>query len=204
MTLLELLLVLGVLVIVAAMAAPAMFGVWETQKLRDAGDLVRADWGRARIKAMKSGRIHVFQYVADTGEYRIEPWYSDTDDDQSIDEIAPSGDMALTSASATGSSLGGGDPAATTRLLPEGISFVSCRTALDVRGQASGNSGANANSAAGAADGAQPVMFYPDGTTSTTELVLGNTRERYLVLSMRGLTGVARASEILAAEELPQ
>lgn len=224
LTLIEILIVLGVLVAVAAMAMPALSGVWENQRLRDSGELLKAQWGRARVRAMKTGRIYVFQYTLDSGDFVIEPWYSEDEDVQSIDDplgmppsqtsdsLAPSAseDQDTGGGNFMGSIAGvGGGPSR----LPEDIVFVSCRTNLDTRGLAveqalggaapSGGSSAGGAAAGGGAE-AQPVMFYPDGTTSTAELVLGNSRERFLVLSMRGLTGVVRSSDLLTADELPQ
>nr|MBC8875895.1 hypothetical protein [Planctomycetota bacterium] len=58
----EMMLVLAVMVAVAGLAYPAIQGAMDDQRLRRAGDLVRAEWARARVTAMKTGRMHVFRY----------------------------------------------------------------------------------------------------------------------------------------------
>ena len=71
LTLLELLLVLALLVIIASMSLPAMSGPMENERLRKSGDLVRAEFASARVRAMRSGRIQVFQYSLASGDYRL-------------------------------------------------------------------------------------------------------------------------------------
>jgi len=51
---------------------------------------------------------------------------------------------------------------------------------------------------------ATPILFYPDGTTSNAQLILGNQRSRYVVLRLRSLTGMCRVSDLLTAEEVPR
>ena len=61
-TLVEVMLVLALLVVIGALIWPAVKGPFEGQRLRKAGDQVRAEWTRARTRAMKSGRTQVFQF----------------------------------------------------------------------------------------------------------------------------------------------
>ena len=73
-TLLELVLVLMLLVIVAGLAVPSLSRSVAGERLRRSGDTIRTQWARARVKAMKSGRIHVFQYQAGGDQYQTQPW----------------------------------------------------------------------------------------------------------------------------------
>jgi len=74
LSLLEMMLVLAVLVAVGAMVLPALHGPLEDQRLLKSADLIRAQWTRARVTAMKNGRMYVFRYVTATDQYAIEPW----------------------------------------------------------------------------------------------------------------------------------
>ena len=56
---------------------------------------------------------------------------------------------------------------------------------------------------AGQGGAADPILFYPDGTSATARIVLGNSRNHFVVVELRGLTGIARSSDLLTAEELP-
>ena len=47
-----------------------------------------------------------------------------------------------------------------------------------------------------------PIFFYPDGTSSTARILIRNSRARYLMVSVRGLTGVVHVSDLLTVEEI--
>ena len=72
-------LVLAVLVAVGAMVLPALHGPLEDQRLLKSADLIRAQWTKARVTAMKNGRMYVFRYVTATDQYAIEPWSGEVD-----------------------------------------------------------------------------------------------------------------------------
>jgi prepilin-type N-terminal cleavage/methylation domain-containing protein len=178
-SLLELLLVLGLLVIIAAMAAPTLRRPMEAQKLRKSADLVQAQWSKARIRAMKAGQIFVFQYQPVSGRFRVVPWYSE-------DLLVEAGEGVDPANPAAGS-------LAVLDELPEGIEFLTSMTrsesrSLAIEQELSEMSGSAAEENSWSA----PIMFYPDGTTSTAELVLTNEYDDVVTLRLRGLTGIAR------------
>jgi len=190
MTLLELLLVLAIVVVVGALAVPMLRGPLENQRLRKSADLIRAEWNRARVRAMKSGRIQVFRSNNETGEYSLQAWVADTDDQESTNDTIRFGAPASSS---------GSNPMQDTRTLPEGIVFVGGDASSDSRGAQLQNTFAPPDSTQ-----ARPILFYPDGTTSTARLAVSNEkRNYYVVLSLRGLTGIAQASDLVTAQELP-
>ncbi|MDR1141989.1 MAG: prepilin-type N-terminal cleavage/methylation domain-containing protein [Planctomycetaceae bacterium] len=45
-----------------------------------------------------------------------------------------------------------------------------------------------------------PIFFYPDGTTSTAAVLLKNNRGHCIEVRLRGLTGIAKLTEINSAE----
>jgi hypothetical protein len=49
-----------------------------------------------------------------------------------------------------------------------------------------------------------PILFFPDGSSSTATVVLEDDAPRYLRLTLRGLTGVARASGLMTRAELDE
>jgi prepilin-type N-terminal cleavage/methylation domain-containing protein len=191
-TLLELLLVLAILVAVASLALPALFSSLESQRLRKAGDQLRAAFGRARVAAMKSGRIQLFRFEPGTGSYVIQEWYGD--EERQFDEA--------TLAQSTGGAMA---PAAGQGLqtqLPEGILFAAAELQPDARAaQLEEQTGALS---AGSTSASPPIVFYTDGTTSDARVVLANNRARYIVVELRGLTGISMVSDLLTQEELPQ
>jgi prepilin-type N-terminal cleavage/methylation domain-containing protein len=200
MSLLELILVLAVLVAVAAIALPALHGPMEDQKLRKAGDLVLAEWGQARVLAMKTGTIHVFKYDIGADTYRIEPWVGELDQplEASTEQVEPVSQpldpLALQDPRVIHSPLG-----IPGLKLPDGVRFFMGDTKLDARVMTL-NTETNdlMESETGAAI---PIVFYPDGTTSAARLVL--TNDRFFVdLRLRALTGLSRSSGLVTQEEL--
>jgi hypothetical protein len=49
-----------------------------------------------------------------------------------------------------------------------------------------------------------PILFFPDGSTSTATIVLQNEVPQSVRLTLRGLTGVARASGVMSQSELTE
>lgn len=198
-SLLELMLVLGILVAVAAISYPAVGRSLDNNRLRYSGDQIRAAWARARNKSMESGRTYVFRSETGSSSYMIEPW-SQQDDLLETDLVTQGGVVVGESVEDLSAVQLGPRP----EVLPEGITFVSTQTDEDLRAQlAAATASATANSA-GAADAAwsSPIFFYPDGTCSSAQVVLANSRERYVVVTIRGMTGVVATRGLLTAEEL--
>ena len=82
--------------------------------------------------------------------------------------------------------------------LPPGIQFFSGETTTDSRSLEVTASATAVDAGSGLS---QPIIFYPDGSTTDARLVL--TNERFFVrLYLRGLTGLSRGSDLLAASEL--
>jgi hypothetical protein len=50
-------------------------------------------------------------------------------------------------------------------------------------------------------DWTRPVLFFPDGSSSDASIVLKNTRDQYIRVTLRGLTGVGRVTSILSKDE---
>jgi hypothetical protein len=132
---------------------------------------------------MRSGRTYTVRYLVGGDQFRMAPQ----------DELG-------TSSSGNGDAWG--TPATETTLphhektLPEGIKFLVDPTAgsdptasADQQTPSLGDSG----------DGwSEPILFYPDGTTSNARLMLVNDRNRTLRLVLRGLTGTVTVSDAVA------
>ncbi len=204
-TLMEIMLVLAVLVVIAAMSIPALEGPMENHRLRVSGDTVRVQWSHARILAMETGRTYVFKYQPELPNFKIEPWYME-DDYLESDVVMGFGGGTMAGASRVSSpdgisTLTSNTASSKTELgeLPEGVMFVGSEMELDDR------SAFLSVTATGAEDDAlwsSPIFFYPDGTSSTARILMMNGRSRYLMVSVRGLTGVVHVSNLLTIEEI--
>jgi Tfp pilus assembly protein FimT len=182
LTLFEVLLVLAILVIMGSFTWPILRGTISREKLRSAAYQVRTAWARARIDAMNTGRVQRFTYDPQSGVYRVESGASDSDEEfYSSEQELP--DQR---------------PRIYEETLPEGVRFAALNAADDSRDtttqQLPGGFGTTQETAC------RPLFFYPDGTTSTAQVTLGNTEGRGIVISMRGLTGVVNVGEITALQ----
>lgn len=188
-------LVLAVLVAVGAMVLPALHGPLEDQRLLKSADLIRAQWTRARVTAMRNGQMYVFRYVTATDEYAIEPWSGEVDATEASQAamtldappltMNPEQDQKRHLLGVAG------------QRLPDGVTFFLGETQVDTRLDQ-----ATADATVPAADNAvPPIVFYPDGSTSDARLVLTNER-LFVEITLRGLTGMVRVSDLLTSEEL--
>jgi prepilin-type N-terminal cleavage/methylation domain-containing protein len=186
-TLLEVMLTLCLLVIVAALAWPALDKPFAGMRLRKAADQIRAAWAGARVEAMNCGETYLFQYAVDEGRFRIEPASTASTQQNSAFGLA-------STETAPGFNSTGELRKRIEDSLPEGVTFVGGEVAADTRtamlASQTGQSGlAEAN-------WSDPILFHPDGTTSTARLVLKNENDRYIELRLRGLTGVVNVGEV--------
>lgn len=72
-TLFELMLVMMIILIVAAITIPAIDAMMADGRVKAARDMVRARWADARGRAMREGRPYKFSIIANTGKFKIEP-----------------------------------------------------------------------------------------------------------------------------------
>lgn len=196
-TLVEVLLTLCLLVIVAALAWPVLEKPLANLRLRKAADRIRARWCAARVDAMGSGQTYVFRYVPGENRFRIERRDVDcTADDPALDDSSP-GLAVAGGYQATG----GYEPGPQQRedVLPQGVIFLGSETETDAR--AAMIQSQDESSSVLDAEWSEPILFYSDGTTSTTRLSLQNEHGRSIELSLRGLTGVVEVGEIQRGEE---
>lgn len=208
-TLVELILVLAVMVAAAAIAIPALIGPLEGQRVRKAADQVRAAFNRARVQAMRTGQTHLFRFQVGSNLYVIEPLPAgDTYLEASAEVLAAMTSLApgAGGAMAKQGAVSADDFTITGEARPEeiaeGTMFVSVANLVDLRSarvleqlQMSG---------AAAQQLSEPILFYPDGTSTTTQLVLVNNQQQFVVVRLRGLTGMTEVSELLTPDEVPQ
>jgi Tfp pilus assembly protein FimT len=205
MTLVELLLVLALLVIIGSIVVPVFTGSFSSVRLRRAGDQVLARWSQTRARAIETGDTFQFRFTPNSGAYRIERWLPIDEDEERA--IAASPISAATDATSTSTAaVPEADPAAAEEptdesnvALPDQIIFQGGQLAVENTQTAerqiqSMHEGGNELST--------PILFFPDGTTTEASVVLANDRRQFVRLTVRGLTGVGRASAVLTREEL--
>ena len=191
-TLMEVLLVLVVLTLIAATAWPSLERSFADQRLRDAADLVRAEWSGARAEAMRSGVAQQFHYTPEEQAYWVEPCENalgSSGEPASMDTNAPAGAEASYDRS----------------VLPDEIYFHEGEAQSDASQAASADQSPQTEDIdAGPIEDGEPdtpIIFYPDGTCSSARLVLRNEYGRGITVTIRGLTGMSDVREIFCIED---
>jgi prepilin-type N-terminal cleavage/methylation domain-containing protein len=187
-SLFELMLVLVILVAVASIVVPSINGTLKQQQFQRECDRIRIVWEETRLKAMRTGQAQVFRFVAGSSEYSVEPWMQATDEVE-----AGNGATVMMAGGLAKVDMQGGGISSAVELgtsaekLEEGFVFAAGAVLGDTRtlliqqqtGTVSG----------GAGNQSAPIMFYPDGTTSTAEVAIKNDLGSQRLLRIRGLTG---------------
>jgi type II secretory pathway pseudopilin PulG len=215
-TITEVLLTLGLLVIMSAMALPQLESAFKNQRLRTAADIVRTSWNKARIEAMNSGVIQVFRFEIEGNRFRLDPLATDAAAQAVAVEspLARSGAqiMIAEDAGSARKNLTGASADAYP-VLPKDICFVSSQAAVDTRSMLAANSMATpgnalANDSLSAGDlfytgggWSEPIFFYPDGTTTSVQLWLRNGDGRMIQIALRGLTGTIKVGKVTTGAE---
>jgi prepilin-type N-terminal cleavage/methylation domain-containing protein len=175
-TLVEVVLVLVLLVVIASLTMPIFEGGFASVRLKRSTDQVLAAWSEARAQAIDSGQVFQFRFQPETGYYRTERWYAE--------DVLPAVET-------------------TTEIpenvaLPEQIVFVEgdVEEFDPLAGEVVTPMGQ------GGTDGwSSPILFFPDGSTSTASVLLRNDRKVFQRATLRALTGVGRVSELLTEEQ---
>ncbi len=206
-TLLELLLVLVLIVIAMSLAVPALNQSLKTWQLQSAADTILAECNRARSRAIQEGEIYVFRFALQSGTYMTAPWPEGTDlpDGLSMmpsDHTTPlSNDPALTRNTVGNNSEFNHDlpliPLYRLKQLPDDITFFG----IQLQSTTSNKSGDDFNdlsttSTVSNIEWSVPILFFPDGMSSSAQLYLNNDRQQMIAITLRALTGSGRLSEI--------
>jgi prepilin-type N-terminal cleavage/methylation domain-containing protein len=173
-TLLELMLVMAVIVLIAALCFPSLDSLLGAYKAQAAADSVRAAWASARVRAMDEGRAYRFAVVPGSGNYRVAP----DDDSYWTGGDPPDQDPE--------------HPALTLEdILPQQVRFEFQGAGGDAPASSQGTSSQDV----GSVDPGQwvPVaVFQPDGTAAADcEITFSGSSTRSITLQLRALTGLA-------------
>ncbi|MCP4944897.1 MAG: pilus assembly FimT family protein [Rubripirellula sp.] len=193
-TLLELLLVIAILAALATMTMPKWGMLLNDRRLVRAGDQVRSSVARLRVEAMRSGRVIMLEGMLEGSSLRAKPFYSASDATEAIDQTG-SGAQLLTGAEEASVVVIEADEAAIETIeLPDeivvkSVGVVSAARAMEIEQLTVSDQGQGWS---------RPVLFYPDGSTSTALISLAHPTMGRVVVKIRGITGDASVSEVLA------
>lgn len=179
-TLFELLVSLALMVFVAGMAIMTMSSPLASQKLRSAAEDVRTGLGKVRNRAVREGQPYAVTGEAGATQLTVGPWTGIGLTGTGQTNVATSGDVDVSDSSAglSGSTLN--------IHLPAEIVVDSLQASVD---------GAPESGAL-----AQPILFFPDGTTSHAQVTVRNDRNEGITVQLHGLTGSSQISSIFFTE----
>lgn len=208
-TLLEMMLTMGLLVVMAGLTWPALRGPINNQRLRAAAKQVRIELAKARLQAMESAERYELRYVPETNRFYVGPKQSAESLDQPAENEWDFNRTASDAATANQSD----STDAFMLQLPKGVTFT-VEEPGELEDQAlatTPDDDAIDGDALGGGEmldsedesWSEPILFQPDGTTTPARLVLRNDQENYVVLELRGLTGVITVSQMLSVKDIP-
>lgn len=193
-TLLELLLTLSVLAAIAAVAIPQVSVLLGDRRLVRAGDQLRVEMTRLRVDAMRKGRVMMLEAMIEGESFRLKPFYSIADSTEALDQTGSQ--SALLSGATQGVMTATVQPSEEepeTVELPEGVKVVSVGVAPAARAAE-----IEQLTLADQSEGwSRPILFYPDGSTSTAMITLSSETVGQIVVRVRGITGDVTVSEVL-------
>ncbi|MBA61037.1 MAG: hypothetical protein CMJ76_01610 [Planctomycetaceae bacterium] len=218
-TLFEIMVVLVVVVVLGSIAYPTIAGMTGVESLLRSGDQVRIHLARSRNQAMRSGQTLSMRYELQGNRYIIEPW-STGEEFIEIGATPDSQQLVNVLGIASADALNESEFRTVKKLLgyphrlQDGIQFVGSIVEFDARSAILGDPQLNdLTTAAGQTsmtDSIQglwsdPILFYPDGSTSQTEIRLGSSDGKgFIMVRLRGLTGIAYVTNVASAEEVRQ
>ena len=189
-TLLELLVVLGLIVLMVGIGFPVVYRMLAQGELKAGIRQLQSELYRTRLEAMKSGKPYVFLFEVGTSNFEIIP--KTIFDKQQQERIG----LGVTAVgpepfgNATTDSVFG-DPFATEPATPEAI--ITTSSGIIYRKTLNGSVVFGLSSSGNTAGWSAPILFYPNGRTSQTSIVLLTTgfHRFQQELHLRGLTGTA-------------
>ena len=172
-TLLEVLLVMAIMVLAAAIFYPSVETMYSDTRFTQAADMIRGAWAAARSHAITEGRPYQFAIVPNKGNYRIAP-----------DDTGYWSKTGAVPAAADPTS----PPLVLSDALPKGLRFSS--SDLPQAGPNPGDPSSLPAQAVPPNLWSKKAVFLPDGTSrQDVEVVFGGRGSRELTLKLRALTG---------------
>ena len=200
MTLFEVLLVLVLLAVTGSLAAPLFEGSFSSIRLRRGTDQILAVWSEARTHSIESGQIYQFRFQPEAGKYRVDPWSGGIE--SALPEVNTLVVGETTAESVTEPGTDDEEQLANWKLeaqLPENIVFGQAQRIIE---NELGERQLTSLDQDVLTEWSAPILFFPDGTTSEASLLLKNSKNLYCRATLRSLTGVGRASDLLTREEV--
>ncbi|MFM8574238.1 MAG: prepilin-type N-terminal cleavage/methylation domain-containing protein [Pirellula sp.] len=207
-TLFEVILVLIILVVIAAIAFPTLDAMIYGRRLLQSTERLQNELLEARVEAMRTGQVQVFRATINGNSYSIGPWLSGNEDSDASAgaTVMNAGGLVKTertSGGAVGLSTGqlGGDA----KQLAGDVQFMGIETLVDARNalelQKNGEVAPIGGVGTAVAGGiSSPLLMYPDGSSTTAQIILADSRGRRMALQLRGVTGKSTSVRLTSVD----
>jgi prepilin-type N-terminal cleavage/methylation domain-containing protein len=184
-SLFEMLLVLAILAVAAAVVWPSLAGLYADSQLRNGADQVRTGLLQARLRAIEGGVVHHFRYALGDRFYQI----TTSDGSRAQDSTQNGREEQTVFALSTGLRFfaDSSDVTASRSRAAPAMSDGATVADAPVAGGESALPGANWSG---------PIVFRPDGTADDASLVVASEDGSYVSLSVRSITGVVDVSTV--------
>ncbi len=192
-TLLELLLTLAVLAAIAAVSIPQVGLLMGDRRLVRAGDQLRVEMTRLRVDSMRQGRVMMLEAMIEGTSIRIKPFYSTTDATEAFDQTGSQSGLLSGATQGVVTAVTADPNVEETVELPEdvvvsAVGVVSAARAMEIEQLTLANQSEGWS---------RPILFYPDGSTSTAAVTLSNPTLGKVIVKIRGITGDVTVSGVL-------
>lgn len=192
-TLLELLLTLAVLAALTAVAIPQVGLLAGDRRLVRGGDLLRVEMTRLRVDAMREGRVLMLEGLLEGNSFRARPYYSASDATEALDQTGTQTSLLTGASAGVVTILEQPSESQESIDLPEDITVeavgvVSAARSMEIEQLTESDRSEGWS---------RPILFYPDGSTSTAVVTLSNPKLGRIVVRLRGITGDVTVSEVL-------
>jgi len=207
-TLLELLLVLAILVALAGIAVPTFESMVTSRKLTESIQQLLNELKAARVAAMRTGQAQVMRATLQTRDYSITPWLGGTESQDAsagATVMGTDGQVVATEKGVSGGvSTSVVDASSGLKQLSSGVQFSAIETLVDSRNALELQNSGEVMPTAGVAvttDGlSSPLLVYPDGSTTTAQIVLVDQRGRRMAIQIRGVTGQLSSFRLMSVD----
>lgn len=203
-TLMEMLLVQGVIVSLVAMSWPALSGSLDKNRLLAAAKQVRIELLKARLDAIETGVPRQFRYLPGEGRFETRVGLMPIKDDDARSLLRSASNAGLNQANPdeaehsneSASEIG----AVHTQVLDEGMTFapiVSTKADDEHNGANLSKPVLDQHDECWSA----PIVVYPNGRASNARIRLLGPRDFYVDVTLRGLTGSVAISDLQRRNE---
>ncbi len=214
-TLFELLLTLAVLSVIISVAIPQTMALLGDRRLIRGGNQLQVELTQLRVDAMREGRVMMLEAQINGGALRVRPFSSYSDATESSESTGMPSALLTGATQAIVTAMPEPSPDAGRMIeLPEDVTVESILVVSSLRGaqvtqEASLQQPADAvaippdetsSAAEFMGEWSPPMLFYPDGTTSTAAIAIVHPVVGRLVVRIRGITGDVTAGEVTAGD----